>query len=432
MHILLTGADGFIGSALVPALEARGHRLTLCVRDAPAASRRWPGHRVAAMDFVRAQRPEDWTGLLAGVEAVVNAVGIFRERGEQTFAVLHARTPIALFEAGALQGVRRIVQVSALGARDDAVSAFLRSKHAADAALQRMPVTATVVRPSLVFAESGASARLFLRLAALPLIPVPAAATQPIQPIHRDDLVAAIVALLEMEQPPPLLEAVGPERLGLRAFLAALRREMGLGKARFATVPRMLTRLAAAIGSHMPGALFDRDALRMLEQGNQGDVAGVAQVLGHPPRAPERFIERAQAERVAGWARLQWLLPLLRVSVALVWIVTGIVSMGLYPVADSLALLARVGLAGTTALVALYAAAVLDLALGFATLLMRRRRGLYRLQALVILAYTAIITAWLPEFWLHPYGPVLKNLPLLATLWLLHELDGRPRGKEER
>jgi hypothetical protein len=41
----------------------------------------------------------------------------------------------------------------------------------------------------------------------------------------------------------------------------------------------------------------------------------------------------------------------------------------------------------------------------------------------VIVGYTAIITLWLPEYWLHPYGPVLKNLPLLAVLWLLYALD---------
>jgi len=61
--------------------------------------------------------------------------------------------------------------------------------------------------------------------------------------------------------------------------------------------------------------------------------------------------------------------------------------------------------------------------LGIATLTLRRRRLLYKAQALLILAYTAIITLHLPEFWLHPYGPVLKNLPMLVALWLLHDLE---------
>jgi len=98
-------------------------------------------------------------------------------------------------------------------------------------------------------------------------------------------------------------------------------------------------------------------------------------------------------------------------------------------VSDSLDLLARVGLHGPRALAALYIAAVLDLALGVATLVLRRRQWVYLVQAAVILGYTAIITLWLPEYWLHPYGPVLKNLPLLAALWLLYALDD---GREER
>ena len=125
-------------------------------------------------------------------------------------------------------------------------------------------------------------------------------------------------------------------------------------------------------------------------------------------------------------ARLQWLLPVLRLSVALVWILTGIVSLGLFPVHDSLALLARTGLHGTPALVALYGAAALDLALGIAVLCWRSL-WLWRVQILLILGYTAIISWKLPEFWLHPYGPILKNLPMLAVLWLLHEYDRPPR-----
>ena len=53
----------------------------------------------------------------------------------------------------------------------------------------------------------------------------------------------------------------------------------------------------------------------------------------------------------------------------------------------------------------------------------RGRRWSYAAQMLLMLGYTAIITVWLPEFWWHPYGPVLKNLPLLAATWLLYRLD---------
>jgi len=51
--------------------------------------------------------------------------------------------------------------------------------------------------------------------------------------------------------------------------------------------------------------------------------------------------------------------------------------------------------------------------------LLRPRRRLWWAQIAVMLGYTAIITLRLPEYWLHPYGPVLKNLPLLAALLVL-------------
>lgn len=422
MNILLAGAGGFIGSALVDALARRGHALTLCLRKVFEASSRWPQHRVLAADFSRDHDVETWLERVAGVDVVINAVGIFREAGAQSFDALHARAPVALFRACAQAGVRRVIQISALGADAGAVSDYQRSKYAADQVLLALPVGRTIVRPSLVFSCEGASARLFLRLAALPLIPVPGGG-QCVQPVHRDDLVEAIVALTEAPQPPERLDAVGAEPLLLREYLGRLRQALGLGRARFFSVPRTLARWAAALGRRMPGALLDPDALRMLERGNCAEVAGIRDVLGRTPRAVAGFITPAQAPTLRRWAQLQWLIPVLRGSIAMVWIVTAIVSLGLYPLQESYALLARVGIEGTVATLALYGAALLDLALGVATLAARRRRWIYRLQAALILGYTAIISVWLPEFWLHPFGPVLKNLPILAALWLLHELD---------
>ena len=423
MHVLLTGASGFIGRALIDAFERRGHTLTLAVRDVDTAARHWPRHRVVAADFATDHRVADWIGRLGGVDVVVNAAGILREHGGQTFEAVHVRAPTALFEACAAARVRRVIQISALGADADARSGYHRSKRAADVRLAALPLSATIVRPSLVFAPDGASARWFSLLAALPLVPLPGRGAQCLQPIHRDDLVDAVVALAEADAPPAELDAVGPAPLTLRDYLATLRRALGLGRPRFLRIPRALMRLATALGERLPGGLVDRETLAMLERGNCADPAGITGVLGHAPRAPAQFIEADAAPALRQAARLRWLLPLLRLTVATMWIVTGLVSLGLYPVADSLALLARVGLTGTAAWIALYAAALLDLGLGIATLTVRRRRALYKAQAALILGYTAIISVWLPEFWLHPYGPVLKNLPLLAALALLHELD---------
>jgi hypothetical protein len=198
---------------------------------------------------------------------------------------------------------------------------------------------------------------------------------------------------------------------------------MGLGKARFVNVPMALVRLAATAGDRISGVLLDRESLGMLLRGNVAPAARFAAVLGRSPRPIEQFIAPRSARALANDARLGWLLPLLRYSVAFVWIVTGIVSLGVYPVEDSYALLARVGLTGILATVALYGAALLDLVFGVGILVMRDRRWLWRAQMLLIVGYTAIISFCLPEFWLHPYGPLTKNLPMLAAILMLHEFE---------
>jgi hypothetical protein len=181
--------------------------------------------------------------------------------------------------------------------------------------------------------------------------------------------------------------------------------------------------MAASAGTLLPGSLLDAETLSMLERGNTGEVSDMTALLGHAPRPLSSFITPGEAPAVRLRAQLNWLLPVLRWSIALVWIVTGIVSLGLYPVQESYALLARTGITGALAPLMLYGAALMDLAFGIGTLFLKRRRWLWLLQLGLILFYTVVISIRLPEFWLHPYGPLLKNLPMLAAIWLLYELE---------
>lgn len=119
-------------------------------------------------------------------------------------------------------------------------------------------------------------------------------------------------------------------------------------------------------------------------------------------------------------------LRLIRTTLAIIWLVTGMLSLGIYPQQDSLHLLSRIGLQGASALAVLYLAATLDIVLGLLTLFMRRKI-LWVLQALLIFFYTVMISFWLPEFWFHPFGPILKNLAILMLLWLLYQYEMEPR-----
>ena len=114
---------------------------------------------------------------------------------------------------------------------------------------------------------------------------------------------------------------------------------------------------------------------------------------------------------------------MIRYSLSAVWLITGIISLGIYPVQDSLALLARVGIVGEFAVFTLYAEAVLDIVIGVLTLT-KPSKALWQLQAIIVAGYSVVIALCLPEFLIHPFGPILKNLPIFTLIWLLYRNPG--------
>lgn len=419
MKILVCGANGFIGRHLCAALTSAGHEVVRGVRRAAV-----PGEM--AIDYVHDLQPEAWLPRLKGVDVVVNAVGILNESDDARFAAIHRDAPVALFKACEQAGVSRVLQVSALGAEGgQALTPYMHTKREADAYLSASPLGWTILRPSLVIGLDGESSRLFRTLASLPLIALPGKGEQRLQPVHIEDLCQAVVRMLESRTcMRRTVDVVGPEPMTYRAMLAAYRDAMQLHAVVWMPIPMGAMRLAARWVAKLPQRVLTPDTLRMLEQGNVADAAALQEILGRPPLGPDRWFAGIPPGLLRWQAIASWMMPLFRAVLAVVWIVTGMLSLGLYPVADSLAMLAQVGLHGVPAQAALYGAALLDCAFGVATLFMPGRL-LWRSQIGLILGYTAIITLFLPQYWLHPFGPLLKNLPILAMLAALDASETR-------
>jgi uncharacterized protein YbjT (DUF2867 family) len=430
MRVLLTGATGLIGGAIARALLARGHEVVCAVRD-PSRLHLPPPARALACDLSTIPDADWWRPHLDGVDAVVNAVGILRERGGQTFEALHHRAPAELFMACAASGVRCVVQVSALGADEGARTGYHLSKRAADDLLRALPLRGAVVQPSLVFSPEGASSGLFLGLATAPLLMLPAGGRMAVQPVKLEDVVEGVLALLE--DPPPTVSTlafVGPQPIPLRVYLAGLRTQLGLGREQWMLpMPEALFRAGARLAGRVPGSPLDADTAAMLLAGNAAPADEFTRLLGRKPHDPSAFIPPSLAPSLRAHAALAWTLPLLRVTLAFLWLWTALVSFGLYPVDESRALLAQVGLRGAWATLALYGAALLDLALGVLTLCApaRWRWWVWPAQLALIAGYTVLITVFLPGYWLHPYGPVSKNLPIMGLIALLWALEPRRR-----
>jgi uncharacterized protein YbjT (DUF2867 family) len=278
MNVLVTGASGFIGGHLAAALRAAGHTVIEVRRDAGGDA------TAVQADFTCDLSVRDWLPKLVGVDAVINAVGILREHGQQSFECIHKRAPQALFTSCVAAGIRRVVQISALGA-DRGMTRYFLSKRAADDYLATLPLQWTIVRPAMVFGSGGSSARLFAMLAHLPLVPLPGRGEQRLQPIHIDDLTEAVVRILgDAQTHRTRIELVGPQLLTLRELLASLRMAMHLGPARFVQIPMPLVRVGARVAGVSTMSPLDSETLSMLEAGTNGDPAATRWLLGREPR----------------------------------------------------------------------------------------------------------------------------------------------------
>jgi uncharacterized protein YbjT (DUF2867 family) len=417
MNILLTGATGFIGQHLLRALLTENHQVTVCCRHPEQLLRQFPELKIVTLDFENATDSNDWLPHLHQINAVINAVGIIKETRQASFDKLHHLAPKALFKACAEMQLKKVVQISALGAELNAETEYFISKAKADALLQSLDLDWFIFKPSLVFGPGAKSMGLLTALAALPITPVIDDGQQAVQPVAIKDLQQAVLlALKPQAQARQIISAVGPRPIRFITLLNLLANRLGRRLQPFHISGKwlsMLTPLAVV----MDEPVLNKQSITMLQRGNTASAEGFTRLLGYSPASVEQVLQETPASQAERWhARLYFLRPLLNISIALVWLWTGIVSAFLYPVEDSYQMLERVGNTGALAPLILYGASMADFVLGILVLSRWQLRLVAALQIGIMLAYMLVISFCLPEFWLHPFGPLLKNLPLLMAI----------------
>ncbi|MDP6708061.1 MAG: NAD(P)H-binding protein [Alphaproteobacteria bacterium] len=431
-RVLVTGASGFIGRYIVAALRQAGHEVVGCARNLSAARRAIPDIDWLPADMNRDLTPEAWAPRLDGVDAIVNCAGILQGGGGDNIEAIHATSPIALFRAAEAAGIRRVVQVSALGADAEAGTAYADSKRTADDYLATTALEWIVLRPSLVYArDSFGGTSLFRGLAALPwVLALPGQGDQAFQPVAMEDVASTVARLVAPEAPQGLqLELGGPEALSLRQILVAYRRWLGLEPGLIVEVPMALIRLAgrlADVTRRLGGGrgALSTTAVRQLEHGN---------TCGHDPRLDELGIRPGRFEdwliaNPAGvqdrWhGRLYFLRPALRIALGLFWLWTGIATAFFFPLAESEALLRRVWVPEALMGAAFWLGSAFDVAVGLALILRRRVKAVAVIGILATLGYLALLTAGMPELWLHPLGPLSKLLPIIIAMAVIVAIE---------
>lgn len=288
MRIAIVGGSGFIGSHLVAGLLEAGHELRVVGRGGNPATLP-PGLQPSFGDVVSGEGLEL---AFESAEVVVNLVAVIRERGNQTFQSVNAKGTANVVRAARAAGVRRLVQISALGADPDPSFPYLLSKWEGEQAVLASSLDWVIVRPSVVF---GPGAGFFAQLATAislpsPFLVIPGDGSSTFQPIATADLCRCLrLAAEEERRSRHIYEVGGPEQLTLgqitEEVAAALGKEwFGISKRRPLHLdPRLIRPGAVLMDKLLPNPLVTPQQLDLLRRPNVTRIDAVATDFGFQP-----------------------------------------------------------------------------------------------------------------------------------------------------
>jgi uncharacterized protein YbjT (DUF2867 family) len=234
--LLLTGATGLVGSALLRRLVAEGQRVRCLVRDPRRLGPQRVRVQIALGDLTD---PPSFRNAMRGVDTVVHLAASTRDQPRGSIEELGAIATWRMVDAARRAGVERFVFFSALGASTHHRARLFRAKALAEQAVRAADLHSIVVAPSLVYAPGDRWLTLLERLSLLPLMPVSGRGRAVCQPIWVEDVADCVVALLargngagagnaeRSNAGESRHELAGPDTLSYDAMIAAALRSLG-------------------------------------------------------------------------------------------------------------------------------------------------------------------------------------------------------------
>jgi NADH dehydrogenase len=209
--ILLTGATGTVGSALLRRLTAAGEPVRCLVRDPRRLGDQRVRVQIALGDLAD---PPSFRNALRGVGTVVHLAASIRDQPRASIEELNAVATLRLVRAAERAGARRFLFFSAMCARHHSRTRFFRAKALAQEAVEGSELETMVFRPSIVYTPGDPWLTLLERFSYLPALPVSGSGRAQFQPIWAEDVADCVLAAL-METGPRRrsFELGGPETL---------------------------------------------------------------------------------------------------------------------------------------------------------------------------------------------------------------------------
>lgn len=263
--ICVIGGTGFVGRHLCQQLAAKGYRLRVPTRERERAK---PLFLLPTVDVVVADvhNPAALADVVAECDAVINLVGVLHDGRElQGFRAAHVELARNVVEACRANGVRRLLQMSALGAATDGPSDYLRSKGEAERIVLESGLDVTVFRPSVIFGPDDSFLNLFAGLARLLPVLVLARPDARFQPVYVGDVAESFVRALEdIKTFGRRYDLCGPQRYTLRQLVAWVARTIGCPRL-IIGLNRPLSYVQAFAMELLPVKLMTRDNVRSME-----------------------------------------------------------------------------------------------------------------------------------------------------------------------
>ena len=295
--LLLTGATGLVGSALLRRLVAANQTPIRClVRDPRGLGEDRVRVQISLGDLAD---PPSFRNALRGVKTVVHLAATIRDQPAGSIEELNGIATWRLVQAAERAGVERFVFFSALGARAHDRTRFLRAKALAEEAVRNSGVPHQIFAPSIVYAPGDRFLSMLERMALLPVMPVSGRGDACFQPIWAEDVAACVVNALGREERDAYYELAGPDTLSheeiVRLAVAAAGHRRRLVHVPTPIVSRSLRAVQALMKSKAP-AVWDEAELMEVSLTTPRGTAD-AEALGVHPRhmAEVLVVSRAQA-----------------------------------------------------------------------------------------------------------------------------------------
>jgi uncharacterized protein YbjT (DUF2867 family) len=281
----MTGATGYVGRAVIPALRAAGYTVRCLVRRGSERDLRG----LEAIERVEGDvlARETLERGMAGCDTVVHLVGIIREQPAtlSTFERVHTQGTLNVLDAAAETGVRRYLHMSALGSRANARSRYHQSKWAAEEAVRSSPIPWTIFRPSIIYGRGDQFVNLLAGFVdRYPFVPVIGSGRQRLQPIPVEQVAEGFARAVTLASTAKqTYEVVGPDAVTMLQLLDLIGVARGRARVRKLHVPLGVMRPLARLLHRLPGFPITPDQLLMLEQDNVGDPQPFATTFGLAP-----------------------------------------------------------------------------------------------------------------------------------------------------